>query len=299
MAKQVRGARANKPNDSFGTINNPNLYRGKYREDVYKDDEEENVEAKSEDVGTEQAATQQNKGFAETKIEETQESHDYKKRYDDLKKHYDNKLQEWKSEKEALAATAEKMDLDPSVKLPKSPEELEQFKEKYPDVYAVVQTVATMQAQEQSKTLQSELETLKNREKDLVVQNAYKELLNVHPDFPEFKDDEKFLLWLDDQPTSISEGITKNNTDSKWAIRVLDLYKADTGKTTKKPSQKQQASAAESVKTTRSREVKLDSQQGKKIWKGSDIAKLKPWEFEKVEAELDLARQEGRIDMNS
>jgi len=299
MAKQVRGARANKPNDSFGTINNPNLYRGKYREDVYKDDEEENVEAKSEDVGTEETATQQDKGFVETKIEETQESHDYKKRYDDLKKHYDNKLQEWKNEKEALEATAEKMDLDPSVKLPKSPEELEQFKEKYPDVYAVVQTVATMQAQEQSKTLQSELETLKNREKDLVVQNAYKELLNTHPDFPEFKDDEKFLLWLDDQPPSISEGITKNNTDSKWAIRVLDLYKADIGKTTKKPSQKQQASAAESVKTTRSREVKLDSQQGKKIWKGSDIAKLKPWEFEKVEAELDLARQEGRIDMNS
>ena len=149
MAKQVKGARANKPNDSFGTINNPNLYRGKYREDVYKDDEEENKEAKSEEVGTEQTATQQDKGFVETKVEETQESHDYKKRYDDLKKHYDNKLQEWKNEKEALEATAEKMDLDPSVKLPKSPEELEQFKEKYPDVYAVVQTVATMQAQEQ------------------------------------------------------------------------------------------------------------------------------------------------------
>ena len=104
---------------------------------------------------------------------------------------------------------------------------------------------------------------------------------------------------MDDQPTSISEGITKNNTDPKWAIRVLDLYKADTGKTTKKPSQKQQASAAESVKTTRSREVKIDSQQNKKIWKGSDIAKMKPWEFEKFEKEIDLARQEGRINMNS
>ena len=299
MAKQVRGARANKPNDSFGTINNPNLYRNKYREDVYKDDEEEK-EVKSDEVGTEeQSATQQDKGFIETKNEETQESHDYKKRYDDLKKHYDNKLQEWKNEKEALEATAEKMDLDPSVKLPKSPEELEQFKEKYPDVYAVVQTVATMQAQEQSKTLKTELEDLKNREKNLVVQSAYKELLNVHPDFPEFKDDEKFLLWLDDQPTSISEGITKNNTDPKWAIRVLDLYKADTGKTTKKPSQKQQAAAAESVKTTRSREVKIDSQQNKKVWKGSDIAKMKPWEFEKLEKEIDLARQEGRINMNS
>ena len=41
MATQVKGVRANKPNDTFGTINEPNLYRGKYREDVYKDDEEE------------------------------------------------------------------------------------------------------------------------------------------------------------------------------------------------------------------------------------------------------------------
>ena len=49
MAKQVKGVRANKPNDSFGTINEPNLYRNKYREDVYKEDEEEvkeNQEAK-------------------------------------------------------------------------------------------------------------------------------------------------------------------------------------------------------------------------------------------------------------
>ena len=37
---KVKGARANKPNDSFGVINNKNLYRNKYREDVYKDDEE-------------------------------------------------------------------------------------------------------------------------------------------------------------------------------------------------------------------------------------------------------------------
>ena len=39
MAKQVKGVRANKPNDSFGVTNNDNLYRGKYREDVYKDEQ--------------------------------------------------------------------------------------------------------------------------------------------------------------------------------------------------------------------------------------------------------------------
>ena len=40
MAK-VKGARANKPNDSFGVTNNNELYRGKYRDEVYKDDEDQ------------------------------------------------------------------------------------------------------------------------------------------------------------------------------------------------------------------------------------------------------------------
>jgi len=291
MAKQVRGARAFKPNDSFGVINNPNLYKNKYREEVDREDEDE-VEAGSEDVGTQQEATQQHEGFVETKQEESPE-HDYKKRYDDLKKHYDNKLQEWKNEKEALKTTAQQMDLDPSIKLPKSLDELEEFKSKYPDVYAVVQTVAAMQAQEQSESLKKELEVIKSREKEMEVQSAYKVLLAAHPDFNDIRNDEKFLLWLDEQPKSISEGITKNNTDSKWAIRVLDLYKADSGLKTK--PNKSNASAAEAVRTPSSREVPIDKNANKKIWKVSDIAKLKPWEFERLEKEIDQARAEGRI----
>jgi len=185
------------------------------------------------------------------------------------------------------------MDLDPSIKLPKSPDELEEFKSKYPDVYAVVQTVAAMQAQEQSESLKKELEVIKGREKEMEVQSAYKVLLAAHPDFNDIRNDEKFLLWLDEQPKSISEGITKNNTDSKWAIRVLDLYKADSGLKTK--PNKSNASAAEVVRTPSSREVPIDKNANKKIWKVSDIAKLKPWEFERLEKEIDQARAEGRI----
>ena len=47
----------------------------------------------------------------------------------------------------------------------KLPEELERFKEEYPDVYDVVQTIASMKANEQSQELKGELETIKAREK--------------------------------------------------------------------------------------------------------------------------------------
>ena len=69
MAKQVKGARANKPNDSFGVVNNPNLYKNKYREEVDKEDEDE-VEQQTELAPEEESeATPKNEGFANTEKE--------------------------------------------------------------------------------------------------------------------------------------------------------------------------------------------------------------------------------------
>ena len=288
MAKKVRGARANKPNDSFGTINSETLYKGNYREEVYKDEEDDTPEVEaSED--TEQP---ESNSFVETKEEKP--DHDYKKRYDNLKRHYDKKLTEFEEEKRQLAAATQQA----NVPMPKTVEELEEFKTQYPDVYGVVETVAAMQANERTSELQKELEVIKEREKETVVQAAYRELTNNHPDFDEIKTDEKFLNWLQEQPESISDGIYNNNTDARWASRVLDLYKADAGISKRKTS-KAKADAATSVRAPKAREITSEQGGDKRIWKASEIRSLKPWEFEKLESELDSARQEGRIDPNN
>ena len=53
----------------------------------------------------------------------------YKKRYDDLKRHHDSKIAEFKQrEQELLASTQSNK---PVYQAPRSPEELEEFKEKY------------------------------------------------------------------------------------------------------------------------------------------------------------------------
>ena len=297
MAKRVKGHRANKTNDSFGTINSETLYRGKYRDEVYKDEDdeaEESVEAQDADP---QEATPQEQAdsFVETKKEET---HDYKKRYDDLKRHYDEKVGEFKTEIENLRRTmtqhAEEMPR--GVSPPKTAEELEEFKQRYPDVFEVVQTVSSLQTESQVAQLREELGSIKEREQELEKQKAFEELLRLQPDFNEIKTDEKFLTWLEEQPTSISDGIYKNNKDARWAARVIDLYKADTGLTKKKTKS---SSAAEAVTKTPVREVRTEATDGKRIWKASEIGRMKPWEFEKNEAELDTARAEGRIDYNS
>ena len=262
MAKQVKGVRANKPNDSFGTINEPNLYRNKYRADVYKDDDEEEKveeETKQDETDTSQEATPKGESFVETKEEDGTV---YKKRYDDLKRHYDKKLEEWKKEREGLEA-ANKVS-DTGVQVPTTPDEIMEFKQKYPDVYKVVESVASMQAEQRAGDLRGEIDSLKKREEDLIVQSAYKELTTLHPDFTEIKTDEKFLEWLDQQPESISDGIYKNNKDARWASRVLDLYKADVGMT--KEPRKTNKSAAQAVKSTKAKEIVTDTDANKKVW---------------------------------
>jgi hypothetical protein len=297
MAK-ARGHRANKANDSFGTINNDSLYRGKYRDEVYEDEDdnqaEEAVEAQQADP-EEEATPQESTSFVKQKQEA---DHDYKKRYDDLKRHYDEKVGEFKNEIETLRKTMTQhaQEMPRGVTPPKTAEELEEFKERYPDVFEVVQTVSSLQTESQVAQLREELGSIKEREQELEKQKAFEELLRLQPDFNEIKTDEKFLAWLEEQPTSISDGIYKNNKDARWAARVVDLYKADVGLTKKKAKS---SSAAEAVTKTPVREVKTEATDGKRIWKASEIGKMKPWQFEKLESELDAARSEGRIDYNN
>ena len=301
MAK-AKGHRANKANDSFGVTNNKELYRGKYREEVYKDEEDqEQVEASEEttDPVPQEAATQESDSFVPQK--ETKEAdHDYKKRYDDLKKHYDSKVTEFKEEIASLRDTmnSRAVEMPRGVTPPRTQEELDEFKERYPDVFEVVQTVASMQTESQVSKLRDEIGTIKEREKNLEKEKAYEELLRLHPDFDELKTTDQFLGWLEEQPQTLSDGIYKNNTDARWAARVVDLYKADAGLTKTKKS-KRQESAADAVTKTAAREVATDPNAGKKVFKASQIAKMKPWEFEKLESEIDSARAEGRIDYNS
>ena len=283
-----------------------NMYEGK---DRVLEAEDEEIEA-TEDTNIEATmeATPEVESFMDSSKPEPQmqdaevQGDDtevkYKKRYDDLKKYYDSKLSEWKQEKETLQAQMKAVE-EPrkTYAPPKTAEELENFKEQYPDVYQVVETISHKMASQQVEDLQAEVGKLNQREKKLKVQSAYRQLLNNHPDFEELKTSQEFLNWLDQQPQSISEGITKNNTDSNWASRTVDLYKADIGIGRKQTSTKRNQ-AAKAVTKSASRDINTTGKDGR-IWKMSEIQKLRPWEFEKYEAEIDQASRSGRIENDS
>ena len=217
---------------------------------------------------------------------------DYKKRYDDLKKHYDSKLNEFKSrEQELLEQAAENR---PNYVAPKSPEELEKFREEYPDVYEVVETVSHLQSEEKSKDLREKLEKLQTREQELIRKDAEKRLMDKHPDFEDIRNSDDFHGWAKEQHTSIQDWVYNNADDADLASRALDLFKKDIGMDVapKKSRSKQSNKSAADMVSTKTTSVEP---QQEKIWTEREIAKMSIAEFDKHEAEISQAMQEGRI----
>jgi chemotaxis protein histidine kinase CheA len=216
----------------------------------------------------------------------------YKKRYDDLKKHYDSKLNEFKTREQELLEEATKNRT--SYKAPKSEEELEEFKNNYPDVYEVVETVAHMQSESKAKVLEERLSKLQERENKLVRQDAEQRLNEKHPDFEDIRNSDDFHTWAKEQPKSIQDWIYSNASDADLASRALDLFKKDFGiepTKTKSNSKPTRQSAADMVST---KTITVEPKQ-EKVWSEREIAAMSMAEFDKYEKDISDAMQDGRI----
>ena len=217
---------------------------------------------------------------------------DYKKRYDDLKKHYDSKLNQFKSREQELIEEATKN--RPTYKAPKSPEDLEKFKNEYPDVYDVVETVAHMQSESKAKVLEERLSKLQERENQLVRQSAEQRLMERHPDFEDIRNSDDFHGWAKEQHSSIQAWVYDNNDDADLASRALDLFKKDFSidlPKAKSNSKQTRQSAADMV-STKTTSVEPNQQ---KVWSEREIAAMSVAEFDKFEKEISDAMQNGSI----
>jgi hypothetical protein len=217
---------------------------------------------------------------------------DYKKRYDDLKKHYDSKLNEFKSREQELIeeATSNRTEY----KAPKSPEELEEFKNNYPDVYEVVETVAHLQSETKAKVLEERLSKLQERENQLVRQDAEKRLMERHSDFEDIRNSDDFHSWAKEQHSSIQAWVYDNDNNADLASRALDLFKKDLGIDLPKDmsSSKQTRKSAADMVSTKTKSIDPNQQ---KVWSEKEIAAMSIAEFDKYESEISEAMQYGRI----
>ena len=255
----------------------------------FEDPSEKNKLFKSNDVNEAEQEGNVEVDNLDAPKDEPYKKPDYKKRYDDLKRHYDNKLNEFKKREEELIRQAV-----PEYKAPKTAEELEQFKTKYPDVFEVVETVAHMQSESKAKVLEERLSKLQEREQEISQQEAEKRLRERHPDFDDVRNSDDFHKWAKEQPSSIQSWIYENTDDADLASRAIDLFKRDLGidvpkKETKSSSKTESAADMVSTKTT------AVEPKSEKVWSEREIAAMSMDEFDKYESEISEAMQQGRI----
>jgi len=218
----------------------------------------------------------------------------FKKRYDDLKKHYDSTINKHKDELQSL-----RTQLESSTKQfvpPKSKTELEAWRKEYPDVYEMVETIAMDKATTRTADLENKYKDLQLQQEQIAKEKAEVELLKLHPDFNDLRQKDEFHDWAAKQDPTIQGWLYENTSNAQLAARAIDLFKMDTGqsKLTKKEEKDVKKEAAKAIsKTRKSTESDIPK---KKVWTTSEISKLKPHEFEKHEKDIDLARLEGRIE---
>ena len=174
---------------------------------------------------------------------ESAEERTFKKRYGDLRRHsqkIQDDLQKQIDElKQQLTKTAQK-----EIRLPKSEDELNAWASEYPDVYKIVETIAIKKAKEQATGIEDRLKKIDEAERNAARQKAEAELMRLHPDFGDIRDEDEFHEWVEEQPSWVQQALYENDTDAKAAARAIDLYKSDKGiKTSKKTSDKEIASA--------------------------------------------------------
>lgn len=233
---------------------------------------------------------------AETKEEEPQEElsaeeRNFKKRYGDLRRHVQDKEQEWKTKFEKLEAQLSAATKNELV-LPKSEQDIEAWAKKYPDVAGIVEAIADKKAKERASDLDVRLKEIEELRTTAKRERAEAELAALHPDFGDIRKDEAFHDWADKQPKWVQDALYENVEDAKSVARVIDLYKVDKG-ITKKSSSSSDKGAAAAVATRRTTVPNHDEAAG--YLSESKVAKMTINEYEKRAEEIFEAQRQGKF----
>jgi len=219
------------------------------------------------------------------------EEKSFKKRYGDLRRHMQDKEKDWDDKFKTLQRQLEDSTKQ-EIKLPKSDGDIEAWAEQYPDVAAIVETIAIKKAKEQAAGLEERVKEIDEMKADAARKKAEVELMTAHPDFGEIRDDDAFHNWVDEQPKWVQDALYENASDSRSAARAIDLYKADMNIQTKKPASNNK-DAARSVNSRSN--ATPDSEDSKNVFKESQVNKMTAQQYEKASDAIMEAIRTGKF----
>ena len=219
------------------------------------------------------------------------EEKSFKKRYGDLRRHQQQKEKEYEDRIKALETQLNQATKS-EIKLPKSDEDIEAWATKYPDVAAIVETIAIKKAKEQSQGLEDRVKEIDEMKANAAREKAEAELMKLHPDFGEIRDSDDFHEWAEEQPKWVQDALYENDADARSAARAIDLYKSDRNIVTKKTNPSKDA--ARSV-DTRNERSKPNSDPMNGAIRESDVQKMSAAEYEKYADDIMEAIRTGKF----
>lgn len=229
-------------------------------------------------------------------------THDWQKRYSDLKSYHDKQIQlkdlELQERGRILAEKEKAIEALKTVpvKLPSTPQEIEQFKQKYPALYNTIKTVAMEENISTKAQLEKAIKDNEVRTQELAAEKAKAELLELHPDAFTLKQDPEFVEWYNEQIPAIKALLESEFV--RDVARGIEIYKKDKGiiRKTKTVREAEAKAAAMAIPTKSVVEV---GQGGVRVWKASEVKAIPMSQYHKYEAEINRAVTEGRYDENS
>ena len=260
---------------------------------------EEEAEMAKFDAAQEEGAEQQEEQQAEpesvakeqqvdAKEPETGEERTYKKRYDDIRKLQSNTAAELK----AIKAQLENAKEQGIVRPPKSDEDIQAWADKYPDVAAIVETIAEKKAQEKFSFAEERLREIDEMSAEASRSKSMDVIRASHSDFDDLKESDEFHDWAGEQPKWVQDALYENQDDPRSVVRVIDLYKVDKGLDAKsrKKSSKDAASAVVTKRTTKPTETNNEI-----TFSESLVNKMSMKDFEKNQDAIINAQRSGNF----
>jgi hypothetical protein len=245
----------------------------------------QNAYRQEENVGTDTTYSQ-DVAVAEANGPDSEDA-TFKKRYGDLRRHMQQSMAQKDQELAQMRAQLDSATRK-QIKFPKTEQEVAEWAARYPDVAKIIDTIAQKRAQEVLQVGEQKLQRVQQLELQLARDKAEAQLIKLHPDFNEIREDSAFHDWVAQQPQWVQDSLYKNQTDAMAAARAIDLYKSDTKK---KPVRK--SAAANSVGRTSS---SIAPNTGRAKFRESQVERMSAQEYEQNEAAIMAAIQEGSFE---